>query len=244
MHALDNLVWHAITGPRSALGLLRGGAGRFDPEVGPFGALDGDAWDDLASLVGPGRATTLFRPGLDVPDMWGVIFRIQSVQMVATSALRAEDGDFVELAPADVPDMLALIERTRPGPFGRRTIEFGGYIGVRMDGRLVAMAGERMRGGGFTEISAVCTDEDHRGKGLGTALVRALVHRIRARGEEACLHAASDNAGAIRLYSALGFEVRCELDALGVRAPGRRTISEARAPGASRPASASGDATR
>jgi predicted GNAT family acetyltransferase len=115
--------------------------------------------------------------------------------------------------------MLALVTETQPGPFGTRTIEFGGYIGLREEGRLVAMAGERLRCRGYAEVSAVCTLERHRGRGLGTALVRAVVHQIRARGEEAFLHASSSNETAIRLYRALGFRVRLEPEAFIVRVP-------------------------
>jgi predicted GNAT family acetyltransferase len=104
--------------------------------------------------------------------------------------------------------MTDLVERTRPGPFTARTIELGTYLGVRDEGRLVAMAGTRMRPAGYTEISAVCTDEGHRGRGLARLLVTRMVEEIEARDETPCLHALDSNAGAIRLYEQLGFTVR------------------------------------
>jgi predicted GNAT family acetyltransferase len=95
----------------------------------------------------------------------------------------------------------------------------GRYVGRRDGGRLVAMAGERLQLDGLVEISAVCTDEDHRGRGLGAALLGDVVHGIRARGATPFLHAASTNAGAIRLYEALGFHVHQTIDAAVLRAP-------------------------
>jgi len=123
----------------------------------------------------------------------------------------------VPLGPDDVDEMVALVAATDPGPFERRTFEFGGYLGVRAAGRLVAMAGERLSCAGYTEISAVCTDADHRGQGLASLLTRAVAARIRDRGDEAFLHAAASNTNAIRLYESLGFTTRTTCDYALVR---------------------------
>lgn len=122
----------------------------------------------------------------------------------------ADEVELVGLGPQDVPEMLELIDATHPGPFSKRTVELGGYLGRRIDGRLVAMAGERMHPPGFTEVSAVCTLAEFRGRGLGAALTLAVAKNIRARGEEAFLHAADTNVNAIRLYKSIGFEMRRE----------------------------------
>jgi predicted GNAT family acetyltransferase len=111
------------------------------------------------------------------------------------------------------------VARTRPGPFLARTIELGAYYGVRDGGRLVAMAGERLRPPGWTEISAVCTDERHRGRGLAGRLVRHVAAGIRARGEIPFLHAASANTGAVRLYESLGFARRVPTFFYNLRVP-------------------------
>jgi predicted GNAT family acetyltransferase len=129
------------------------------------------------------------------------------------------DGAVVELGRADVPDMLRLAELTRPGPFWPRTIELGSYLGVRQGGVLVAMAGERLRPPGWTEISAVCTAPDARGRGHASALVRTAMRRITDRGEGPFLHVAADNAGAIGLYRRLGFAIRRRVRFSGYRAP-------------------------
>lgn len=222
---LDNVVWHAISGSCSALAERVGLAGRFLKEVAPFAAIADDgnpkAWKDLARLIGPGHRAMLFVPKLEIPDGWVDEHRIPCLQLVAESVTPTDSElDLVDLGPQDVPEMLELVSATRPGPFGRRTIELGTYLGHRVDGRLVAMAGMRMRCPGFSEVSAVCTAEDHRGRGLGAALTLAVVERIRARGDEAFLHAAADNINAIRLYLALGFTVRTETDVVILRHPG------------------------
>lgn len=223
-HPLDNVVWHSLDGPRRALGEIRGRAGRFHSEVSPFGAIaDGtpEAWIDLAALIGPGRVTSLFGPDIDAPDGWEEQWRVPCGQLVAEHVTTGGESEgLVDLGAGDVPDMLELVAATQPGPFSARTIEFGGYVGLRDDdGRLIAMAGERLRCTGFTEVSAVCTAADQQGRGLGTRLVRALVERIRARDEEAFLHVADTNVNAYRLYLALGFTERCKPSAVILRSP-------------------------
>ena len=221
-HPLDNVVWHAIVGPRASFASRTAKAGRFHPDVGPFAAIcdqpDGEAWTELAGLL-QGHIGVLFRMPVEVPPSWEVVQRMSSVQMVAEEVAGRGAPEAEELGPADVEDMLGLIERARPGPFGRRTVELGGYIGVRDGGQLIAMAGERLRCDGYTEISAVCTAETHRGKGLATSLVLALVDRIHGRGEQAFLHADVKNETAIRLYQALGFRVRTHPEVTLLRAP-------------------------
>jgi ribosomal protein S18 acetylase RimI-like enzyme len=222
---LDNAVWHSLRGPHQPFAQVEDElAARFVRDVAPFGALPDDpspeAWDALARLVGPGHAALLFRADVTPPGGWAVRVRGHGVQMVATGALLGEPAPgAVELGTADVDDMLALVSRTKPGPFLPRTYELGRYVGIRDGDHLVAMAGERLRCDGFTEISAVCTDADHRGRGLASALVADCVQHIRARGDTPFLHAAEDNTNAIRVYERLGFIVRKPLDILVVAAP-------------------------
>ena len=227
MHVLDNPVWHALTGPHTVVAERAGDAARYLPDVSVFGALPDDAtpgaWHDLHALVGAGGAAFLVRDALDLPDGWRAEVSIPCRQMVLpdTAAPRVDEPHelLLVLGDDDVPEMLALVERTRPGPFGRRTIALGNYLGIRDDGVLVAMAGERMHPAGYTEISGVCTDADHRGRGLASQLVRALVRGIRSRGETPFLHLTTENDNAHRVYDALGFETRTFLDVRGVRAP-------------------------
>jgi predicted GNAT family acetyltransferase len=115
------------------------------------------------------------------------------------------------LGEADAPEMMALARQTEPGPFYAETYRMGSFIGVRREGRLVAMAGERLRLPGFTEVSGVCTHPDHRGQGLARTLMLHVMAGIRARGDVPFLHAYADNAGAIALYRKLGFVLRREV---------------------------------
>lgn len=227
MHTLDNPVWHALVGPHAALAERVGDAARYVSDVAAFCALPDDAtpaaWEDLRTLVGAGGAAFLVRASVDLPDGWTAEMTLPCRQMVLpdTSGERADDTSelLLVLTEDDVPEMLALVERTRPGPFARRTIELGQYLGIRDDGVLVAMAGERLHPSGYTEISAVCTDADQRGRGLASRLVRAVVRGIRRRGETPFLHLTTENENAHRLYDTLGFETRAFLDVQGVRAP-------------------------
>lgn len=220
---LDNAVWAALDGPHAHLAERVGLAARYPDDVYAFAALadpaDPAAWADLHTLVGPGT-TVRIKLVEQVPEGWEIVGGGVGVQLVDT-ALRAEPApEAVRLGPADVPEILDLVARTRPGPFLKRTIALGTYLGIRDQGRLIALAGERLRPPGWTEISAVCTDPAHRGRGLATRMVRAVAAGIRERGDTPFLHAAADNTNAIRLYESIGFTLRRRSPILLVRSPG------------------------
>lgn len=213
---LDNPAWLALHGEHARFAQVNGLAARYDSEVAPFHALgdpaDPQAWDDLRAFVAPGSSVILAGLGERPGPGWTVDRAIAGVQLVDVS-LRAEpDPSPVTLTAADVPEILDLIARTQPGPYLRRTIELGTYLGIRDSGRLVAMAGERLHPPGWTEISAVCTDTAYRGRGLATRLIRAVAAGIRARGETPFLHTGAANVTAIRLYEQLGFALRRTVD--------------------------------
>ncbi|MFE4636777.1 GNAT family N-acetyltransferase [Streptomyces sp. NPDC056773] len=227
-HVLDNPAWASLSGPHAAFAVRAGGphgahAARYAPDVAVFSALadpaDARSWDALHSLAGPGGTVSLSGV-LTPPDGWETVWSARGVQLVDTS-LRAEPApEAVCLGPSDVPEVLELIELTKPGPFLPRTIELGTYLGIRHRGRLVAMAGERLRPPGWTEISAVCTHPGFRGRGLATRLVRAVAAGIRDRGDVPFLHTAAENTDAVRLYESIGFTVRHRPFFLAFRAPG------------------------
>jgi ribosomal protein S18 acetylase RimI-like enzyme len=214
-HPLDNPVLASLSGPHACFALTQGLAARYQADVAPFGALpaepDAADWADAARLLGPGEA--LLFPGLQAtaPPGWEVLGLGEGVQLVATALDPAPDEEAVPLGPADVPDMLSLTRRAKPGPFLPRTIEMGAYLGIRRDGELIAMAGERLHPPGWTEISAVCTDPAWRGQGLASRLTRAVAAGITARGETPFLHAIASNSTAIRLYKELGFSHRRDI---------------------------------
>lgn len=219
---LDNVVWHALRGPQASLAQwdTQGRAVRFDPEVSVFTGvdqLDDARWAAQAELVGPGGATLLFRDRVPPPPAgWREVFRGPTWQLVAEEPPPVPELDrpVEPLGPADADEMLALARLTEPGPFGRRTRELGTYVGIRHEGRLVAMAGERLRTEGFTEVSAVCTHPDARGRGFGAALTLWVTNHIRERGDEAFLHVLEHNENALRLYEAIGFRRRRRVDAV------------------------------
>ena len=211
-HPLDNPAWESLTGTHARLGRVQGEAGRYYEEVAPFAAVPDGAssscWADLAALFDPAAQVVLVDPPGGTPGDWTLAWQVEGFQLTGENLAAEPDADAVTLGPADVPAMLDLIARTQPGPFRPRTIELGRYLGLRAGGELVAMAGERMRPPGWTEISAVCTDERFRGRGFAARLVRSVSHGIRARGELPFLHASAQNTNAIRLYESLGFEIR------------------------------------
>jgi hypothetical protein len=148
-----------------------------------------------------------------LPPGLALVERSPIMQLIA-EALAPGDAPAFTVTPltnADGPEMLALATLTRPGPFFARTHQLGDFVGVRADGRLAAMAGERMRLPGHTEVSGVCTHPDHQGRGYAAALTRMVAANILARGETPFMHVFEANADAISIYQALGFRLRREM---------------------------------
>jgi ribosomal protein S18 acetylase RimI-like enzyme len=180
---------------------------------------DDQAWSDLATLVGPGAQVLINGDQPAAPDGWELLFSGNGVQMIDVAVDAVPDDEAIVLGIADAEEMADLVERAKPGPWRPRTYELGTYLGIRRNGRLVAMAGERLQPTGWTEISAVCTDESYRGQGLAGRLVQAVAYTIRSRGDKVLLHAAITNTNAIRLYEKLGFEVRRETTFVAYSSP-------------------------
>ncbi len=223
---LDDPVGRSLRGHHAHLARRRGRALTCARGVATFAAVPlhprAQDWTDLAGLLGSEGFADLFSSPAVPPVDWEPLFTVDGVQMVATGGepVGGVAGDGVRrLAEPDVPAALELTARTRPGPFWPRTHLMGDYLGVWEDGVLVAMAGERLHQPGWSEISAVCTAPEARGRGLATRLVGAAAARITARGERPFLHVAAGNATAIALYERLGFRVRTEVTFRGFRTP-------------------------
>nr|WP_296073574.1 GNAT family N-acetyltransferase [uncultured Actinoplanes sp.] len=210
---LDNFCWAALTGPQRRFGEFLGRAARFQPELLPVAAMDDNsdsaAWRDLAVLAG-GRQTLVVARNVVAPHDWTTVREVPIRQMVDDGAEAAPDPEARILGPDDVPAMMNLLSVSPPGgPFLKRTPELGTFLGLWRDDRLIAMAGERIRVDGWTEISAVVTDPQYRGRGYASRLVRALSAEIHARGDRVFLHIG--NEGLVKLYERLGFAVRAEI---------------------------------
>ncbi|NLU85166.1 GNAT family N-acetyltransferase [Rhodococcus sp. HNM0569] len=224
---LDRPVYESLRTRHAHLARRVGHAVTYDPAVATFAAVDPvpgpQRWTDLAWLLGDGSLADMFSAADVPPAGWAPVFELDGLQLLGPALVpdfRLDGrGTLVELGREDVPEMLDLVERTQPGPFRPRTHELGTYLGIRVDGVLVAMAGERLRPPGFTEISAVCTAPEERGHGHASRLVGALVARIDARGERAFLHAVETNTSALRLYEQLGFRTRTRVTFRGFRIP-------------------------
>jgi ribosomal protein S18 acetylase RimI-like enzyme len=218
MHPLENVIWQALTTRQAHFAESCDSARRFVQEVTSLCAFDQpnhEGYASLAKLAGSGGTAAVFldqpyetRPG------WEYIAGAPLQQMVCekghASPSPSASPAMVELGVNDSAEMLELTALTKPGPFGSRTHELGYYVGIRDGGKLVAMAGERMKVPGYTEVSAVCTHPDHLGKGYAAALMTEVMRSIRARGEKPFLHVRSDNARAIAIYERLGFYTRRE----------------------------------
>lgn len=224
-HVLDDPAWHSLTGPLARFSSGTGAARRISPEHSIFTAVDPsadlvEAGRDLAALLDPGARGVLVGHGVVVPPGFHEIGRGAALQMVLDgdtvlaggAARRRDTVELIELGDGDIDDMLSLIDHARPGPFLRRTIELGTYVGVRADGEpigeLIAMAGERLRPPGYVEVSAVSTHDSARRRGLASLVVAEVATRALARGDTPFLHVVPTNEAAIAVYETLGFRTR------------------------------------
>lgn len=214
-NVLDDPVWHALTGPHRVHALGSGRARLYPREMAPFSAIadPGEAAHaDLAASLASGMEARLFRPSIEaVPKGWVELASFPMLQMVALRPPDAQASDAVILSAADTSAMLDLVAETKPGPFGRLTPSMGRYVGIRQDGKLVAMAGERLRVDGHVELSAICVHPRARGQGHARSVTQHLMRLAFTDGEVPFLHVRPDNIAAVSLYQQLGFATRREL---------------------------------
>lgn len=217
-HLLDRPIWNALS-TRHA-NLAQGGelAKRYAPSVHPFaGSRDGslESLAGFAGLAAPGE--TLFFVQADefvLPPGFEAKMTAFLVQMIADRHMPlVEDERIEKLGEADAQEMLDLATLTKPGPFTIKAQALGDFWGIRENGRLIAMAGERLKLDGLTELSGVCSHPDHRGKGLGRLMSLYVAGKIFAKGEQPFLHTYAGNTVAIGLYESLGFRQRTRMNA-------------------------------
>lgn len=216
-HILDRPVWNALLTAHGHLAEGGSHARRYPPSIVPFAAAaDGSrqSLEALENLPADEESMAIVEAGpIVLPDRLAVTLESTLVQMIAERAFETISDRRIEpLTQADAEDMLALANLTKPGPFTSRAQSLGTFWGIKSEGRLIAMAGQRMRQTGFAELSGLCTHPDFQGRGLGTLLLKFVAGEISARGEDVYLHAYATNTPAIALYERLGFRLRSEMN--------------------------------
>lgn len=212
-HPLDQPIWSALTTTQQAMAEGDGRARRYPVDVAPFAdmpVLSAENFAALGAMMSPQDIAVLFTPdAVHPPADFKITLAETGEQMIGTPLDAPANGvEIVRLGAADVPAMIELTSLTKPGPFSKRTHELGTFLGIRADGQLVAMAGERMKPAQYTEMTAVCVHPSHRGRGYGQILLSAISRQIVARGEIPFLHVFSSNHSAITLYKRQGMEIR------------------------------------
>lgn len=217
-HPLHNPVYNALCTGDAALSFGEGEVKYFDEEVSPFAGFpeeDQKGFEVLHNILPAGRRILFARPSpIEIPAGWQLMAHVHGLQFIHESPVPATAGatELIALAETHVPEMIELTALTKPGPFGKRTIEFGHYHGVFENERLASMTGQRLHVANFSEVSAVCTHPDFLGKGYAAALLQHQLKLIRSQGQVPFLHVRSDNARAIALYERMGFKVSREMN--------------------------------
>jgi ribosomal protein S18 acetylase RimI-like enzyme len=216
-HPLDNPIWIALNSGSASFAYSNGVVRFIDRRIGFFAGIplyDTEHLNQLYEAMDSGMRVIVFPPGdLDLDAKWKVRNDNALLQMVfeKPSINLSQDASIRALAAADVPEMLALTQLAKPGPFFENTIDFGGYFGFFVDGRLVSMAGTRLAAGPYTEVSAVCTHPDFVGQGLAQRVLPHVLNYIQQQGQIPYLQLYPDNLPAYRLYQRLGFVERANL---------------------------------
>ena len=225
---LDNPAWHALKSRQAYFAVGDGTVLRYLADVSPFAALETPAaMPELGRRMAEGEVAVLWSPeDLEPPPGVDLLIRFPCLQMAAADFRPAEAEEAPALGPADVPEMIDLAVLTKPGPFYGRTIEMGDFVGLREHGRLAAMAGERMKPSGFTEISAICVHPDFQGRGHARRLTSIVSRRAVAAGFTPFLNVLPDNAAAISLYESLGFRPRRLMQVHVLRKPGGQPVDD------------------
>lgn len=130
--------------------------------------------------------------------------------LVDTSPLRDIDcSQTVRLSIGDLDEVRQLYEKGYSGNwFDPRMLETNQYFGIRIENRLVSVAGvhvysERYR---VAALGNITTHPDHRNRGYGTTVTAKLCQSLSERVDHIGLNVKADNDIAISCYRKLGFE--------------------------------------
>jgi len=224
---LDNPIWHSLSTIHDRFALGGELARRFLSEIGPLAGMKEQstkAFNELSELFSPNEPAVLFLDSApELPEDWRIHMHLPLDQMVYSGPMTNQGVEiqFQHLGVEDVPEMLELTALTEPGPFRPRTFELGEFWGIRANGRLAAMTGQRLALPGFIEISAVCTHPDFRGRRFAASLVSGMARAIEQRGQTPILHVLPTNTAAISVYESVGFVKRRSLELVVVFPPSR-----------------------
>jgi ribosomal protein S18 acetylase RimI-like enzyme len=206
-----NPVWHALHTRHRGFAQGLAEACRYPADVAPFAAVaepSAMAMQQLHALLAPLEWVWVIgensarTPGLSIEEALDCLQMIMPEDRALPEPLRS----IVGLGDKEAPEMFELANTTAfPGFFRRRTHEMGSYLGVRSEGALIAMGGERLMLDGYPELSGICTHTAYRGKGLAAGIIAELVRNHRRDGLVSWLQVAVSNSRAIDLYSRLGF---------------------------------------
>jgi GNAT superfamily N-acetyltransferase len=210
MNLLDNITWHTLAGPHAAYSVGTAEARRYAPGFSPIVGFADPVHPNFAALRAycePGEHFYCDGWSAAAPAGWSIEVETTMFKMIYDAAIPAADEapEAVALTSEHAAQALELASLTRPGPFGMKTIELGEYFGVFVNGRLAAMAGERMHAGSLREISGVCTHPDFQNQGLARRLMTKLMRRQMQRKETPFLHVMRANVAAHDLYKRMGF---------------------------------------
>jgi predicted GNAT family acetyltransferase len=223
-HVLDHPIWSALTTRQAALAERNARARRFPTDVAPFADMidmSPESFAALRDLMQPDDTQVLFTPEpMRVPADFDVLRAEEAVVMTGTPSIASNPAaDIVTLGTPDIPAMAELVALTNPGPFAARTHTLGTFLGIRIDGQLVAMIGERMKPGDYTEMTGICVHPNFRGRGLAQVLMGEIGRQIVARGEIPFLHVYAGNMPAIGLYRRQGMAIHRTMHVTIVRRP-------------------------
>jgi ribosomal protein S18 acetylase RimI-like enzyme len=215
-HPLDRPIWSALTTRQQALAEGGALARRYPVAITPFADMadiSAEGFAALGALMSGSEVAVLFTPDpVTPPPDFKILLAETGEQMIGTPEASSLPGvEPITLGADDVADMMALTDLTKPGPFSARAHELGTFLGIKIDGKLVAMAGERMKPANYTEMTAICVHPSHRGRGYGQVLLAEVSRQILAREEIPFLHVFSNNRSAVALYRRQGMENRRRL---------------------------------
>ena len=206
-------VWNALETEHAHFRIGGKQARRYLTDVVPFAAVSDytdQSMQELEKLLAPGEHIYLFGAQPPATNRLAVGTPLHTHQMIWPKNQPIEaSGEKFKILPMtskDDGDLVALTALAFPGFFRERTHQMGSYYGIRLDGELVAMAGERLVLPGMREISAVVTRPDHTGKGYGRALMNTLLREHASAGVTSFLHVGVQNTRAVALYQRMGFD--------------------------------------